>query len=377
MSVYKPWFAKKEYQARLDQTQQSLKNLNLDALLAFEPETITYLTGYFTRGYDTFQFAIIPTNGEPLIVCRDMERFYLENTAVFQDHVFWSDGDDKMVVGVRAIREMMGTKARCGIEMDSWQLTAGRFVALQNALPDLELVDCSTLVSAQRIIKSPAEIEYQRLAGKVAEAGMQAAIDTALPGNSERKMAAAISHAMVVAGSDRPGPGVLSSGKRAFHLHGGYSDRILKSGDHVQVETTPNVRYYHARFMRPIKAGCATEEDHNIVAQLADIQDRALSEIGPGVHISISDRLYREGVLQAGLAESYTNKTFYSVGLMFDPTSGEPLEATAISDWEFQAGMVLHTYVLARGFGISETIVVNPSGLERLTNFPRKLFVTG
>ncbi|MFK7803491.1 MAG: aminopeptidase P family N-terminal domain-containing protein, partial [Anaerolineae bacterium] len=165
MSVYKPWFLKSEYQARLEQTQFALKQLNLDALLAFEPETVTYLTGYFTRGYDTFQFAIVPAEGQPLIVCRDMERFYLENTAVFQDHVFWSDGDDKMAVGVSAIREMVGTQARCGIEMDSWQLTAGRFVAIQNALPDLKLVDCSTLVSAQRVIKSPAEIGYQRLAG--------------------------------------------------------------------------------------------------------------------------------------------------------------------------------------------------------------------
>ncbi|MFK7803992.1 MAG: M24 family metallopeptidase, partial [Anaerolineae bacterium] len=257
----------------------------------------------------------------------------------------------------------------------SWQLTAGRFVAIQNALPDLKLVDCSTLVSAQRVIKSPAEIGYQRLAGKAAEAGMQAAIETAIPGNSERVMAAAISEAMILAGSDRPGPGVLSTGERAFHLHGGYSDRILKAGDHVQVETTPNVRYYHARFMRPIKAGHASQEDHDLVSQLADIQDQALAEIGPGVHVSIPDKLYRDGVLQAGLAESYTNKTFYSVGLMFDPTSGEPLEATAVSDWEFQAGMVLHTYVLARGFGISETITVDQTGIERLTNFPRKLFV--
>lgn len=377
MSVYKPWFSRTEFQTRLEHAQDALRRQNLDALLAFEPETVTYLTGYFTRGYDTFQFVIVPAKGEPLIVCRDMERFYLENTAVFQDHFFWSDGDDKMAVGVRAIRQMVGTKARCGIEMDSWQLTAGRFVALQNALPGLELVNCSTLVSAQRIIKSPAEIEYQRQAGKAAEAGMQAAIDTAVPGNSERQMAAAISSAMTLAGSDRPGPGVLSSGERAFHLHGGYSDRFIQAGDNVQVETTPNVRYYHARFMRPIKAGHAAQADHDIVAQLAEIQDRALSEIGPGVHVSIPDELYRDGVLQAGLAQTYTNKTFYSVGLMFDPTSGEPLEATAVSDWVFQAGMVLHTYLLAQGFGISETIAVTKTGIERLTNFPRKLFVTG
>ena len=60
---------------------------------------------------------------------------------------------------------------------------------------------------------------------------------------------------------------------------------------------------------------------------------------------------------------------------MFDPTSDEPLEATAVSDCIFQAGMVLHTYVLARDFGISETISITKTGIGCLTNFSRKLFV--
>ena len=374
MFVYQPWFAKEEIKARLNRVQLALKEQKLDALLAFEPESVTYLTGFFTRGYDSFQFTIIPDEGDPLIVCRDMERYYLENTAVFTQHHFWSDGDDKNLIAAKAIAQMVGKKGTLGIEMASWQLTASRFLALQSAFPQSTFVDCSTLVSTERIIKSPAEVAYQRQAGKVAEAGMAAAIQTAVPGNSERQIASAICEAMIQAGSDRPGPGVLSSGERAFHLHGGYSDRIIKEGDLVQVETTPNVRYYHARFMRPIKAGGVTNEDHDIVNHLIEIQDQAIDAVGPDVLVSIPDSLYRDGVLSAGLAEQYSNKTFYSVGLMFEPTSGEPLEATAVSTWRFKPGMTLHTYVLARGFGISETIHVTDTGVEKLTNFPRKLF---
>ena len=377
MTVYTSWFTRDEFQQRLDRVQHLLQAQQLDALLAFEPETVTYLTGFFTRGYDSFQFAIIPATGEPLIVCCDMERFYLEQTAIFQDHRFWADGDDQIAVAAQAVQQMIGGKGQVGLEMASWQLTAARFGGLQAALPELTFVDCSTLVSQLRVIKSSAEIAYQRQAGRVAEAGMQAAIDTAKPGNSERDMAAAICAAMIRAGSDRPGPGVLSTGERAFHLHGGYSDRVIEAGDHVQVETTPNVRYYHARFMRPIKAGVASAEEHDLVARLITIQDRALSEVGPGVAAVIPDRVYREGVLGAGLLDHYTNKTFYSIGLMFEPTSGEPLEVTAHSTWSFAAGMVLHTYVLARGFGISETIAITNTGFERLTNFPRQLFVVG
>jgi Xaa-Pro dipeptidase len=38
--------------------------------------------------------------------------------------------------------------------------------------------------------------------------------------------------------------------------------------------------------------------------------------------------------------------------------------------------MVFHTYVLADSFGFSETIAITETGFERLTQFPRRLFVT-
>ena len=39
--------------------------------------------------------------------------------------------------------------------------------------------------------------------------------------------------------------------------------------------------------------------------------------------------------------------------------------------------MTLHTYVLARDFGMSETILITDSGYERLTHFPRELIIGG
>ncbi len=371
-----PWFAREEYLNRLERAQEKLQAQKLAALLAFEPESVTYLTGFFTRGYDSFQFAVIPAQGEPLIVCRDTECYYLDKTSVFERRYFWSDGDDKIEAAADGILFVVAQTDVVGIELASWQLNASRFVKLQAALPAVRFVDCSQLVSRQRIIKSPAEIAYQRRAGKAAEAGMAAGINAAQPGASEREVAGAICQAMILAGSERPGPGVLSSGERAFHLHGGYSDRVIQAGDHVQIETTPSVRYYHARFMRPIKAGFATQQERDTVEKLIEIQDRALQEVAPGMPAAVPDAIYRQGVLKAGLAKQYSNKTFYSVGLMFEPTSGEPLEATANADWHFEPGMTLHSYLLAQGFGVSETIAITETGFERLTNFPRQLFVS-
>ncbi|WP_413732010.1 M24 family metallopeptidase [Sodalis sp. RH20] len=370
------WFEKAEYDQRLARVRQQLVAKGYDALLAFMPESVTWLTGFFTRAYSSFQFAIIPANGDPTVICRDVEAYYLDSTCLFPDREMWSDSDDKTAVAVQAIRSRLGSSPRLAVEMGAWPLSVARFNGLRAGLPDALMLDESQLVTEMRFIKSPAEISYQRRAARAAEAGMAAAIGAARPGVSERDMAAEICSAMIRAGSDLPGPGVMSSGERAYHLHGGYSDRVLAHGDIVQIETTPNVRHYHARFMRPIRVGQASDEDRRTVEQLIAIQDAALAEVRPGVAATVPDAVYREGVLAAGLRETYTNKTFYSVGLLLAPSGGEPLEAAPGCAWHFVPGMTFHTYVLARGFGMSETIAITDSGYERLTQFPRQLFIS-
>ncbi len=370
------WFAPDEYRRRLARVQGAMKARGLDALLAFLPETITWVTGYFTRGYGTFQFALIPAEGEPLLFCRDVEEYYLDSTCVFPDRVMWSDTDDRNLLAAQTIAARVKGAAAIGVELGAWVLNAQRWEAIRAHLPPLRIDDQTGLVQSMRFVKSEAEIAYQRIAAKAAEAGMQAAITSAGVGVSEREMAAEICAAMIRAGSDLPGPGVMSSGERAYHLHGGYSDRVLQRGDIVQIETTPNSHHYHARFMRPIRVAQASDADHRLAEALIRIQDAALAEVRAGVAATVPDAIYRDGVLSAGLRETYTNKTFYSVGLMLQPNGGEPLEAHPEADWRFEENMVFHSYVLARGFGMSETIRVTATGHERLTTFPRQLFVT-
>lgn len=372
--IYEPWFERAEFEARLARVQADLKRRGLDGLLAFQPETVTWLTGFFTRGYTSFQLAIIPAEGQPVLVCRDVEEYYLDATCVFPGRALWTDSDVPVAIAASAIRQCLGLAAKVGIETTAWPLSVARYEQLQDGLAGYHFTDESQLVAKMRLIKSPAEIALQRRAGKAAEAAMQAAIDSAGVGVSEREVAAEVCAAMIRAGSDLPGPGVLSSGERAFHLHGGYSERILERGDLVQIETTPNVRHYHARFMRPIRVAEVSDEDVETVESLIAIQDAALNEVGAGVSAAVPDAVYREGVLARGLRETFTNKTFYSLGLLLRPSGGEALEAAPGANWHFETGMTFHTYVLAQGFGMSETIAITDSGYDRLTRFPRQLF---
>jgi Xaa-Pro dipeptidase len=374
--IAEPWFPREEYLARVSRVQKILRERMLDGLLAFQPESVTWLTGYFTRGYSTYQFAIIPAEGEPAIFCRDVSHFYLERTSVFGDHAHWSDGDDIDAAAASFVRRKLGACTRIAVELGAWQMNAARWQKLSRALEGHAAQDAGDLVTRLRFVKSAREIEFQRAAARAAEAGMSAARAHARAGQRERDIAAEVVAAMIRAGSDFPGPGPFSSGERALHLHGGYTDRILATGDTLQVECTPAVRHYHARFMRTLKIDHATDAERKLAAAMIAAQDTALAEVKPGVVAAIPDRIYREQILASGQVDRYTNKTFYSIGLMFPPTGGESLEVTPHSTWCFEPGMVFHTYLLVTGFGFSETIVVTTRGCERLTGYERALIVT-
>ena len=376
-SLIEPWFERTEYLDRLRRVQAEANRQGLDGVLLFQPESVTWLTGFFTRGYASFQFAAVPASGAPAVCCRDVEAYHLDRTSAFADRELWGDGDSPLAVGARLVRRLFGDAARLGIEMSAWPLNAARFAGLEAALPNVAFADASDLAAGLRLVKSNAEIGLMRRAGLAAEAGMRAAADAARPGASERDLAIAVCAALVGAGSDVPGPGVLSSGEGAYHLHGSYTDRVFVRGDTIQLEPLPCVRHYHARFMRPIKVACVRPGEEALAARLIDIQDAALAEVRPGVSAAVPDGICRRGVLAAGLAETYTNKTFYSLGLLLPPSGGESLEAAPGADWEFAPGMTFHTYLLARDFGMSETILITETGCERLTRYPRALVVGG
>jgi len=372
-----PWCPAEEYRERLGKVQHEISVRGLDGLVLCQPESVTWLTGFYTRGYSSFQCVLVPPDGDPLTCCRDMEAYYLERTGVFAPHVYWTDADDPIRVAADAIDDLFGSTPRLGVELDAWPLTARRFQRLFPEAAGVTVDDVSEALAVLRRVKSPSEIALIRRAARAAEAGMAAAAATARAGITERALAAAISEALIRAGSDMPGPGVLSSGERAFHLHGSYTDRELEAGQTVQFEALACVRHYHARFMRTIKIGRASADDLRLAECLIRIQDDAIAAAAAGVHASVPDAIYRNGVLSAGLAERYTNKTFYGVGLLLPPSGGEGPEASPVADWVFAANMTFHTYVLARDFGFSETILVTETGCERLTNYPRKLIVTG
>src|SRR5207249_2634443 len=153
-------------------------------------------------------------------------------------------------------------------------------------------VDLGPAVIAElREVKSPAEIEYIRQASRAVEAATAAGIEATRAGVTERDVAAAISSALILNGSDVAGPGPMGSGERARHLHATFEDRVLERGDTLVLEVDGCVHHYYSRFFRTILVGEATIEEDALAAKVIDLQERAWTEVRAGASVVNADRV--------------------------------------------------------------------------------------
>jgi Xaa-Pro dipeptidase len=146
-----------------------------------------------------------------------------------------------------------GRGKKLGIETNAYGLTHFNGKAVEEALAGAcTLADASDLVSRIRLIKSPAELDYVRKAGKLGDLALKAAVKAARAGADEGKILAAQHAAIFAGGGDYPGNEfIIGSGPDALLCRYKSGRRKLSRRDQLTLEFAGVYRHYHAAVMRP------------------------------------------------------------------------------------------------------------------------------
>lgn len=361
-------FSTDEFRRRVGAVQRAMAARRLDLLLCHAPENIYYLTGYQTSGYFAYQVLAVPADGDPVLLVRYLERGNIHEYSWLESYETWKEGDDHAGRTADVVRSLGADAAQIGIEKECWFLTLAIAEQLRDRLPGANWVDASLLVDRVRILKSPAEIDCIRRAGVIAEEEMRAAIGALRAGVTEAEVAAAVLSAGVLAGCEYTGlPHHIMSGHRYDVCHANWSPKIVRSGELVLLELYGCIERYHATQMRTVSLGQPGEDVREAAALVVEGQDAALAALRPGASSHHVDALVR-GPIRA-IRPDYYNRSGYSTGIGFPPRTAEwqALDFNEQSDWVVEEGMAFHMLALARGFGISETVVVTSDGAERVT----------
>jgi Xaa-Pro dipeptidase len=371
-------FTRAEYTARLAAVRARMAAREIDILLVDEIEHLAWVAGWHASG-SAYHACLVPREGEPVMVCRRLDEPAFRERSWLAEAIGFADVEDPVEVVAAAVTRLGGSAGRIGVELDSHYLTVRHYQALRAALPAATLVDFSTVLRELRLRKSAQELTYLRQAAIIADQAMREAIAAAAEGRSEREPAAAAAAAFIRLGADTGRTGPITAGRRSGTLHGTLGDHRLAAGDLLHMELVPSVHGYSARLMRPTVIGRPAPPLTATAAALVEIQDEQIAAMHPGSAARDVDRVCREGVLKAGLRETYDNVTGYTLGYY-----GTPLMAPRSSDftraflptaeWTLEPGMVFHMYAGARGMAFSETVLVTEGDPERLTRLERRLF---
>ena len=360
-------FSTEEFRARVRRVHAEMEKQGIDLLLIHAPENIYYLTGYQTSGYFAYQVALIARGRDPELLVRFLERGNVTEYSWLDHASTWKEGDDMAEVTLRCVRSL-GSHKTIGLEKQSWFLTAAMSEALSAGLAGARVVDASRLVAQVRLIKSEAEVDCLRRAGEIAEIEQRTALATMHDGVLETEVAAAVLSAGVRAGCEYTGlPHHIMSGYRYDVCHANWIPKPIVRGELVMLELYGCVERYHATQMRTVSMGPASDEVRRAADIVTEAQDVALAAMRPGASACEIDALVRRPVRK--IRPEYYNRTGYSTGIGFPPRTAEwdVLDFNEQEDWEIKEGMVFHMLALACGFGISETVAVTRSGIERLT----------
>ncbi|WMY10885.1 M24 family metallopeptidase [Paraburkholderia phenoliruptrix] len=368
-----------EYKQRLTALQQQLEKNRLPAVLLHQPENIRYISGFYTTGYFSYHALLVPMQGDPILVLRDMEVAAARKTAWVSSWTTYADAKDPLPAAIAASVEALNqaglSASTIGVDLHSWFLTPERLNELKAQARQATFVAEPKLVDHLRLVKSELEIEVYRRAAQAVQAGMRAAIGAVRTGVTERELAASTYAALVAGGSESPVDGVITSGERTFELHGRFTDRQVQPGDQVYYELTGSVDWYVARLMRTAVNGKPTDDQKRVADSIIRVQDDGIALMQPGAVGADVDKVFREGLIKSGVRTTYTNRTAYSIGLNHRPSAGEFIrELVPGVDWTFQPGMVFHVLMMGQGVGFSETVLITEKGPERLTTMERSLF---
>lgn len=385
-------FDRAEFDARVAAVKADMAKRGIDILLVSEPPNLNYLTGYDAYAFYTPQMAIVTLNhAEPILMTRFMDRIsarittYLveDNIRAFPDEYVNSPALSPYNVIADIVKEIGGEKAKIGVEMGGYYYSARAHADLVRALPLAAFADADLLVNWIRLVKSPAELTLMRQAGRIGDAMLKRAIDTAEPGVRECDLAAAVYHQQI-SGTPEFGGSYDSSalhlcvGERALAPHSAWTDKPLPSSTTINIEVHGIRLRYQINVSRTICIGNPSPTFKEFSKISVEALNAGLEKVRPGrtcseVHGAFAQVLARHGLEKEG-------RLGYPIGIGYPPSVAERTANLRKGDQTvLQPGMCFHMmpglWLDDRSVAITQPFAVTESGHEPLTSTPRILFV--
>jgi Xaa-Pro dipeptidase len=380
-----------EARKRTANLQGRMAELGIPVAVFTDESSIAYLAGFW--GYLGIEFGrptmlVVHADADPIVVTPLMESEMVAAMTWVSDIRTWEDMGQR--TWGRALGDALGGKLS-EIWIEKAQIPAIVRSFLDDTWPGTAVRDVSPVLGAQRMIKSPFEIEVMKQAGQIAGAMMTAAHDSLAEGRAEWESALAVIDAgtraaatfLTATGWERfvspmiHNLQVLQSGRDTSMVHRRASVKLYQRGDPVYFCfcNMAQFKQYKLGFDRMFHVGAISDQAAVVQQAAIDAQQAAIAAIRPGIPAEDVAEAANAVYAERGYATGY--RTGRSIGVAY-------LEAPELKAGDrtiLQPGM---TFAVDGGISvdgvtagrIGDSIVVTETGCDYITHYPREIMVT-
>ncbi len=358
---------------RLETLRRHLRDAHVDAVVIVPGANLRYLTGVGFLTKLRLMAAVIPADGEGVLVVPALEEARARHNLQAPLHVqLWDDADGPQAALNAAVAAAGLAGKRVAVEHMAMRVFELR--ALEAAAPGAEIVDATPLLAAMRMIKDADELRAMRTAVQIVEATLAETVAAMKTGMTELDVYEIWSAAIAAAGVTPSFDLAVGSGPNGANPHHVNGERRLQQGDLVVLDGGVYVDGYASDITRTVAVGQPDAEARRIYELVLAANQAGRAACRPGATGEQIDRAARSVIEQGGYGRYFIHRTGHGLGMeIHEPPfivggSREPLQPGMT--FTVEPGVYLPGVC---GVRIEDDMVITENGAESLTSFERAL----
>ncbi|HEY0413668.1 MAG TPA: Xaa-Pro peptidase family protein [Allosphingosinicella sp.] len=308
---------REERLARVAKAQALMRRHGLGAILIEPGGSLDYFTGIQWHRSERLTAAILPAQGEAVVVTPFFEEPSVRETlGIPADVRTWQEDEDPLKLVAGALRDRKAAAGAVGIE------ETVRFFAvdgLRRALPGVVLRNAAPVTRGCRMIKSPRELALMRKATEITIAAYRYTWKRIEKGMNPADIAAIMNGATEALGGS-PEFALILLGEASAYPHGSGKPQQVREGEVVLMDCGCTVHGYQSDVSRSFVFGEPTAEQRKVWDQVHRGQEIAFAAARVGAPAGSVDDAVRRQYEAWGYGPGYrlpgtSHRTGHGIGL--------------------------------------------------------------
>ena len=310
-----PPITRAERLQRIAKAQKLMRAAGLKALLVESGSSLVYFTGVQWRRSERLTAALIPADGEAVIVTPEFEEPSVrESLQIPADVRIWSEHESPFARLADWLKEHGAAKGPVGVEETT------RFFAFEGLRTlGIETRGDSAVVRTCRAIKSPAEIALMQAASDITIAAYRDTGPQIARGMTPADISTIMAAAMAKHGGS-PEFNLVLLGEASAYPHGSRKPQEVRPGEIVLLDCGCSYQGYQSDISRTMVMGEPTKQQRDVWDLVKRGQQIAFETVKVGAPAGAADDAVRAAYVKAGYGPGYklpgtSHRTGHGIGL--------------------------------------------------------------